>query len=256
MEKGEIEEKKKLFIEIFTTAHEPGGFQYQFGEEIGISFLKLIGTYNGVDEDLKAKYDGVSRVYFEKNSFLNKIDRQIDEMIDALSRIAKNVKPVNDEEFKITENHSEPIKTVYEFYRKSKGHDPEIPFRKHTLEEKDILLLATSLKEFGKKVVEYNVLTEISDHLKFVEFYSVMEKVIVDKTSDACWDLYNQITDYGKNPSNLNLTRDEFRERIFKQYHIRHYQHLSEKDARTKISNTVAQWTRDVRNTNQIHIKK
>jgi len=251
MEKG-----KKQFIELLVSALEPGGFQEELRGDIGIQFLKLKKTHSENLDRLKKEFDGVSRTYFNEQSLLSKTEARVNEMVGSLIRIGRETVPESSEVINVTDLKTDHVKAVYEFYKKAQGHNSDMPLKKVILSESDLIKLDSILNEFGKEALKLKLFREISDQLSFVEFYSMNERKVVDKTADACWDLYNQITDNGKNPSDLTIIRDEFRESIFQQYHIRHYQHLSNKEARKKISNTVAQWIRDVRKTNQIHIKK
>lgn len=249
-------QEKKQFIELLVSALEPGGFQEELRSEIGIQFLNLKKTHSENLDRLKKEFDGVSRTYFNKLSLVSKTESRVSEMVDSLKRIARNITPEGSEVINHSSLKNNHVKAVYEYYKKAQGHVPDMPLKKIILSESDLIKLDSILTEFGKEALKLKLFREISDQLTFIEFYSMNERKVVNKTADACWDLYNQITDNGRNSSGLDITRDEFRESIFQEYHIRHYRHLSNKEARKKISNTVAQWTRDVRKTNQIHIKK
>lgn len=251
-----MEKEKKQFIELLISALEPGGFQEKLRGDIGIQYLKLKELHTEILYGLKSEFDGVSRTYFNELSLVSNTEKKFSEMVDSLNRIARNITPKNSEVIHPSSLKTDHVKAVYEFYKNAQGHNPDMQLKKAVLSDSDLIKMDAILTEFGKEASKLHLIREISDQLTFNEFYSTKEKKIVDKTADACWDLYNQITDFGENSSNLTLTRDEFREIIFQQYHIRHYQHLSKKDARKKIGNTVAQWTRDVKKTNQIHIKK
>ena len=251
-----MDKEKKQFIELLVSALKPGGFQEELRGDIGIQYLKLKELHTEILDRLESEFDGISRTYFNELSLLSKTEEKVSEMVDSLKRIARNAMPKNSEVINLSALKTDQIKAVYEFYKNAQGHNSGMLLKKVVLSESDLIKLDSILTEFGKEALKLRLLRDISDQLTFVEFYSTKEKKIVDKTADACWDLYNNLTDFGKNYSSLTITRDEFREKIFQGYHIRYYQHLSKKEARIKINNTVAQWTRDVQKSNEIHIKK
>ena len=248
--------EKKKFIELLISALEPGGFQEELRGEIGIQYLKLKELHTEILDRLESEFNGISRIYFNELSLVGKKEEKVSEMVDSLKRIARNIAPEDSEVINPSSLKTDHVKAVYEFYKNAQGHNSEMSLKKAVLSNSNLIKMDSIITEFGKEALKLHFFREVSDQLKFIEFYSTKEKKIVDKTADACWDLYNNLTDFGKNYSGLTITRDEFREKVFQGYHIRYYQHLSKKEARNKISNTVAQWTRDVQKSNGIHIKK
>lgn len=248
--------QSKTFIEILVSAIKLESYSNkQVPRQIFHDYLEINDKKSTILLDLRNEYDGISKDYFKKKvESADDFKKSLVDKIESFERICRRTRTKTLVQFEPTIIINSDTQSVCDFYNKRTGQNSVKPFRIYSLPEEEVPKFDSFCTEIGKESLELEIISDVEDHLSLKSYYSSKKLKVVDKCADACWSLYNELSDFGN--KEIDINRQEFRNKILQRFHIRSYAKYEPAKAKKKIKDAVSQWIRDVKKNNNIKIQK
>lgn len=232
---------KRYFVDLLFTISTGSGFQgiNSLTPSLFEDYLKVLGNYDNEKLSMIEKFELITREKFQ-NDYPSDSWPDIETETDWLCEDFQEIIPENEELVNVELFNDENLNGLYNYYYHKTGalpYEAEKGIIIKCLSDEDFDEIEKILLDLGKKVLERSILIKVEKKLRRCDRYISPGKKTVDKTSEACKEVfYYLMKEYGTVNSELLFKR------VKTKYVIKDYSEYSPNVAQKKLKAAVNSW--------------